>query len=59
MAGDPKTDQDDSITMDTIKNAKNQTEVTSLDSHIYASIETTFNFFYHVNKIRHLNISSN
>jgi hypothetical protein len=38
MAGDPKTDQDDSISMDTIKNATNLTEVTPSDPHNYDSI---------------------
>ena len=41
MAGDPKTDQDDSISMDTIKNATNLTEVTPSDPHNYDSIKTT------------------
>jgi hypothetical protein len=40
MAGDPKTDQDDSISMDTIKNATDLTEVTASDPHNYDSIKT-------------------
>ncbi len=43
MAGDPKTDQNDSDSIDTIKKVTNQTEASASDQHNYDSIKTTIN----------------